>query len=471
MGAKRIAALATLAMAWATPVAEAAPPWSAPRDISARYASISRPFIGFGLDGTALLTWTEPVGPVERTWLATLLRDGSVAGRGRFPGALATRPRVYGRNRTVIVRERRKGTRDADIRTRIRLDATFGTTSRPLSGRTRRVAEFWALTGDETWPALAVSRRGEVAVAWVEFQLRGQADDDLYRVRVALGGAGRRFGRPRTVATFPLFGRDSQAVALAYGRRGELLVAYGIGRRDGSPLVAARVRRTGGRFGRAQVLGRREGLIDLTAAVASNGRMFVVWGSQGHGEEAGDPWVVRAAIRPPGRRFAAAAVLDPGEAPERVPGHVAVVTALGGSATAVWGNVRGRGLDSRFPVRTATASPHGGFGPVTELTGMGVIGSVATTADGRTLVTWTNQALGYVPLGPEPGDVFAALRPARSVAFGAPETVSSGALEDGAPSDAGFDPRTGRPVVIWPAGFRSPNELLDARIQLATRSG
>jgi hypothetical protein len=467
--------------------AVAAPPWSAPRDVSGTYTRVTAPFAGFGSGGTALLSWSEHVArpggalPLARTRLATLLRDGSVADRGTLPGGLATPPQVYGRDRTVILRAKLRGTRDVDLRTRIRLDATYGTTSRPLGGRSRRVAEFQALTGDQQGPALAVGRAGEIAVAWVDFQQRGPAQDDLrsrYRVRLAIGHAGRRFSRPRTVATFPLPTRDSQAVTLAYGPRGELLVAYGIGRRTGRSLrvaVAARVRRPGGRFDRAQVLGPRQALTDLAAAVAPDGRMAVVWGSQDSGEEAGRPWIVRAALRSPPRRFAAASVLDPGETPERVPGHLAVVTAPDGSATAVWGNVRRRGSDAQFPIRTATAPPRGGFGPVTELAGMGVIGSVAAAANGATLVTWTNQALGYVPPSPEQGDVLAALRPAGVPAFGAPETVSSAALEDGFPAAAAFDPRTHRPTVIWPAGARNEGSLsgpLDAaRIQLATRAG
>ena len=374
----------------------------------------------------------------------------------------------------MLLRARRRTSDPA----RVRLDAVFGTTGRPLGSRFRRVAEFDTI-GDWSGPALAASPQGEVAVAWTEFRHGpdGSEETGEHRVMVAFGRAGRRFGRPRRVDGFSYLNRDSQSIALGYGARGDLVMAYGIGPRTaGSPLaVAARVRRADRRLGRPQFLGNRRENSTIAAAVAPSGRAVVVWASQDGGEEVNSPWIVRAAIRPPRGRFRRGPAIDPGDAPHRVPHRLAVAMAPDGTATAAWGNVRGSEIDRRLPVRTATAPPSGGFGRISQLADTGLLGSVTTAANGTTLITWTNQALGYTFPGPEPGDVLAALRPAGALAFGSPETVSSAELEDTGPAAAAFNPRTGQPAVVWPAGHRNLSSLtgpLDAaRLQLATRSG
>jgi hypothetical protein len=151
-----------------------------------------------------------------------------------------------------------------------------------------------------------------------------------------------------------------------------------------------------------------------------------------------------------------------------------VALAPDGSATAAWGGVRGRDSEPQFPVRTATAPPGRGFGPVSTLASTGVVGSVAAAPDSRVLVTWTNTVAGVAPPPAPPGDVIAALRPAGAQALGAPETVSTTELEDLAPATAAFDPLTGRASVIWPAADRDAQGrvvLGTARMRLATRDG
>jgi len=481
----RLVAASGLATVLATgSTALAAPPWSPPRDISAPMADVTGVGIDFGEDGTALLSWTDrSVAPgqpaaAEQARLAALLPGGSVEDRARLPSGLETRPQVFGRNRTVVLRGRRRDPRGGESRMRVWLDASFGTTAGPLLARTRRVAAFWTVPGGGHWPALAVSGSGEVAVAWVDLDRRVARDPffQQHRVRLAISRAGRRFSRPRTIARFPLPTPPHQSVAVAYGRRGELLVAYGAGRRVGNdvnPYVAARLRpRAGRRFGRPQRIGPRADQSDLAAAAAPNGRMALVWGSQDGGEEAARPWVVRAAIRAPGRRFGPSAVLDPGETAERVPGRLALAMASDGSATAAWGNVRNRYPRLEYPVRTATALPGAGFGPATTLAATGALGSVGAAPDGRMLLTWTNAVFGFGIPGAERSDVFAALRPSGAAAPGPPEIVSTPELEDLAPA-AAFDPLSGRPTMAWPAAVRqsetSPYEQV--RIQLATRAG
>ena len=118
-------------------------------------------------------------------------------------------------------------------------------------------------------------------------------------------------------------------------------------------------------------------------------------------------------------------------------------------------------------MRTATASAAGGFGPITQLAETGLVGSVATAPGGTTLITWADVAPDYAILGPKPGEIFAALRPPGASVPGPPETVSSPELYDSPPAVAAFDPRTGRPVAVWPTGDNPGG----GRIQLSTRSG
>ena len=317
-----------------------------------------------------------------------------------------------------------------------------------------------------------------MAVAWTEFRQGPQQSEERgeHRVMVAFGRAGRGFGRPRRVAGFSYMERDNQSVALGYGTRGDLVMAYGMRRRSPRShlAVAARVRRAGQSVGPPQILGTRRENSTIAAAVAPSGRTVVVWASQDGGEDVNSPWIVRAAIRPAKGRFGRAVAIDPGDAPVRVPHRLVLSMAPDASATALWGNARGREFEARYPVRTATAPASGGFGPITQVAETGLVGSAVAAANGSTLLTWTNAALGVSFGGPDQGDVLAALQAPSAPAPSAPETVSSAELEDTAPA-AAFDPRTGVPTVIWPAGNRTPTSLVgpigSARLQLSTRSG
>jgi hypothetical protein len=285
---------AVAAVAASGPVAGAAPPWEPPRTVARSTTELWGPAIEFGAGGTALLSWVEgSVGGPAVTRLATMLRDGSVVPRGGLRGVFAARPQYYRRERVVLVRARRRGrpSRRTGLG-RYRIEALFGATSNTFRGRLRRVATFSASPGTEV-AAVGSDDRGEVAVAWVEFHQRGSSPG-TYRVRVALGREERGFGRPQTLASWPLARiDDSPSVAVAYGAGGDLLVAHTTMRREGRRdrrLVAARVRRRGEAFGRAQVLGPRQASTQLTAAAAPDGRMVVTWASQDGGEEAERRW-------------------------------------------------------------------------------------------------------------------------------------------------------------------------------------
>jgi hypothetical protein len=230
--------------------------------------------------------------------------------------------------------------------------------------------------------------------------------------------------------------------------------------------------RPGRPFGPEQRVGLRKEGLDLEAVAAPSGRMALVWASQDAGEGTERPRVVRAAGRAPGGRFGAAQVLDPGEHGPHAPARVGVAMAPDGSVTAVWSSVRGRDPNAQFPVRTATALPGAGFGPVSTLAASGVPGAVSVARDGRTIVTWSTGTFGFAAPPDEQTDAFAALRPAGAAALGPAETVSSPDLEDFAPAPA-FDPVSGRPIVAWPAAVRTPflSGYEQVRMQIATRGG
>jgi hypothetical protein len=452
-----ILALAALPAALSA-TALAAPPWSEPRTVARPGGSVT---IDYGRDGSALVSWAEgSAGPEVVTRLGTLLSDGRMVKRG-LADALLTRPVVYGRDRVVLLRRRNLKPRAGTSVQRSRLDASFGTIRKPLGGRSRRVAVLPTIGGID----LDADDRGEIAVAWVEVHGGQDNTPERVRLRVALGRANRGFGRPRTLATGGLPTMDSQSVAVAYGAGGDLLVAYSTTRAEGRrdrPVVAARVRRAGGSFGPAQVLGRRQPLTQLVAATARDGRMVVAWGTQDSGEEANLPWVVRAAVRPAGRgRFGRSQLLDPGEINLRVPGQLALGMSPDGRATIAWSNVRA-GFDfPRYPVRVASTGATGGFGPVTQLADNGAAEDMAVGADGTALVAWGSLIPGEDDSGLAP--LYAAVRPPNAASFGGPEQISSpGVGATGA--DVAFDPRTGRPTAVWQA-------IESGESQLATRTG
>jgi hypothetical protein len=299
-----------------------------------------------------------------------------------------------------------------------------------------------------------------VAVAWTE--ATSGIDG---RVRLAVRRPGGRFARAVTVAVGavgrPTGGTASgRGVAVAVGGRGEVVVAY---QRERGRARTIEARRVGRRLGRPQTLGPQRGLVDLSAAMAPNGRAVVAWDSQDVGEEANEAYRVYAAVRSAGSaRFSAAQALDRGGPAIRPNGRVALAVGRDGSAVVAWSSPLGSySAGLRSAVRVATAGPLGRFGAQSELAPSGAVGDVAIGAGGAAIVVWSQVAGEEEPL-----DVIAAVRPAGASAFATPEPVSP--RESASYPAAAFDPRSGQPVVVWtgtPAG--SPGQVL----RMARRSG
>jgi hypothetical protein len=379
-------ALLAFAVVLAVPAsAGAAPPWSAPRDVSGPHTFVDGLWVGGGLIG-----WRSEDGEA-----------GAPAGRSGDPV-------FFGDRRAAVVIVRPVGS-NRDPRSELRVAFR-----RPSGGftRSRLVVKHPRIAP----PALAGNARGDLALAW--FEDRGTANDRVY---VALRRHGHSFGRPLRLAT----GRI-RSVSVAIGARGDVLVAW-----DARGRIRTRFKRRGRAFGSAQTLRSDPTFFaTLHAAVASSGRAYVAWAAQflSEGGDRGPGFYEVAA------RFRRAQRLERVGA-DRTVGSLDLALTGHGNALVAWASDR---------VRAAETDPSGRFGaprdlsapgvPVDEeLTPPGAVDAAATPAGAR-LVTWT-----AAPAGLSAPVIQAAYAPAGD-AFGAPEDVGPGVL-----SRAAFP----GPTVAW----------------------
>jgi hypothetical protein len=148
----------------------------------------------------------------------------------------------------------------------------------------------------------ASDRRGTTVVAW----LRGGAPSRLQlRLRRRDGGA---FGPARTIASFRRED-DFGNAALAVSRRGEVAVLWAS---DGA-LRARVLRRRAPRFGPALRAGRSDRVARIAAAYTAGGTLAAIWSSADGGEEQNRVAVVRmAGLRPGASRFSRSVRLGEG---------------------------------------------------------------------------------------------------------------------------------------------------------------
>jgi hypothetical protein len=164
--------------------------------------------------------------------------------------------------------------------------------------RTGRVSGSERLTEQPTrFSDVASSRSGMAAGAWVT---RGRP-----RVLVRVRRAGsRRFGPQTTLATFP---RDGTAggVAVAVGRRGDVAVLWAAGRAVHARTRAAGARR----FGPARRVGASDTRAAIAPVYSPGGRLSVIWSSSDGGEQQDRPARLRVAVLRPGERHFAGSLL------------------------------------------------------------------------------------------------------------------------------------------------------------------
>ena len=408
--------------------AAAAPPWSAPQDLSFARDSVDDPRVVTGGDGSALAWWWWQAGTRADARTGTSLAS-------RAPGAARFGPRraaprgladltTYARSRAVVALHWPGRVVTAFGRT----DGRFGLATTALSEPGLRGAR------------LAASAAGHVALAF--WQDRGTAGD---RVLVALRDPGGRFGRPVALTR----GRV-RSVAVAVGPGGDVLVAW-----DAAGRVRTRFKRAAARrFATTETIGSEPAYsARLRAAVTAGGRAYVAWSAQRRteGGERG-PVFVQAAVRPSGGRFRAAQLLERQDA-ERPQGPVGLATGPGRDATVAWTGADG----STARVRAAVTGAGGRFGPAGDVSPPGeqaVLSDLVAATTGARIAVWDDG-------GFDAGAVRAALAPAGGP-FGAAETVSSGLAADEARlGRAAFAPGGGA-TVVWssrPEGSRPPGAV------------
>jgi hypothetical protein len=213
--------------------------------------------------------------------------------------------------------------------------------------------------------------------------------------------------------------------------------------------IDAFVRRPGRSFSSAVRVGPESGFGDLAAAFTPAGGAVLAWGTQDGGEEANQPWVVRAAtISPALRRWTTPQVLDPGQIAERPVGTVAAAGLPDGSLAVAWSSVTGGPASLLHPVRVAIASRSGRFGAPSTPASDGAVGSLAAAGDGRLLVTWSTVPQYAMPGGAPPTQAMAAVRAPGGAGFGTPEPLAD--ADVASPPVATFL-RDGRAVAVWAA--------------------
>ena len=318
---------------------------------------------------------------------------------------------------------------------------------------------------------MAVGPHGEIAVVWMEFK-GDEFGTGRWRVRLAVRRAVGGFDRSRIVAAGKAAGdRNSYSVAVAFGARRDIVVAYS--RERGRRTIAVRTLRRGRRFDRPQVLGPDAGLVTLAVGASRAGRAVVAWAPRTVARRrTSPPWCGRRSAARARRGSGRARLLNAGEANlQRAPGRLRLAVAPNGTAAVAWSNALGR-FATTYPVRVAVVEAGKEFGPVNQLATNGAAGDVAVRTGGEVLVAWTGLQPAS-PGGAPPAQASAALRPAAGQPFAPSELVSARAAS-GRTAAAAFDPRTGRPTVVWPAPLGGPPDPLSSApevLDIATRTG
>jgi hypothetical protein len=428
-----LAALALAALALAAPAAVAAPPWSAPQDLSSPHQFVDRPAIAFTGGGVAVATWAWQDG-THRNAAA----GASLAARGPHQPVfgpeqgLGTPGRVgrastlvglvaYGSRRALLaqVRHVRRNPLRADAD---RLEVSFARAGARFGPR-RTVA-----VGPQMLRAtIAGNSRGDVAIAWWE---RGDGSSRLF---ASVLPAGRHaFGRPTRLASR---GFGDVAVAVSAGRR-DVLVAWAAGGAVRARTLASRADAFGPQI---RVSRSPAPQADVEAALSRNGRAAVAWASQ-RVTEGGETGPIRYAAtvgRAGARTFALERRLETQPA-SLLASPVRLAMDPRGRATVAWAGLTATGA---VVVRVADAAVGRTFGLGRDVSPAGARpADLVAGPGGQRLAVWVAGPFG------ESGTVGAAYAPPAGD-FGPPETISTG--PGARVPRAAFDPRTGRATAVW----------------------
>jgi hypothetical protein len=209
-----LAVLAVVASVVGLPAtAAAAPPRSAPRDVSRPHTFIDDVSIAFVPSGAGLIGWRmqDGAGAGARGGESVAARSaaGNLGAPHPAPRGLTGDIVLFGTTLAAVALVRPVGS-NRDPRSELRV--AFGSTTSGAFGPSRRVVRHPRIAP----PWFAGNARGDLALGW--FEDRGTADD---RVEVALRRAGHAFDAPLRLAT----GRV-RSVSVAVGPRGDVLVAW-----------------------------------------------------------------------------------------------------------------------------------------------------------------------------------------------------------------------------------------------------
>lgn len=213
------------------------------------------PQVGFDARGRAVAVWSRGV----RVLSAFRPRRGAFGKPRAIAGGDLPSLAVDRRGNALAVWRR-------GVFPRARVLAAFRPAGRPF-GRVQRVSA--PDSGDET--DVAFDRRGNALAVWWR---RGRKGGN-YRVQAAFRPAGARFRRARTISRPP--GRVAEP-HVAFDRRGNALVAWTVevGRGKGARVQAA-FRPAGRRFGKPRTIAGAEGVGSLQLAFGTAGDALAVW--------------------------------------------------------------------------------------------------------------------------------------------------------------------------------------------------
>jgi hypothetical protein len=441
--------LALCGLAALPATADAAPPWSAPQNLSAPHLFVFDPAIGFAGDGSALAAWRLEDGTRANAVAgesAAVRAPGAAAfgaERRLSPAGRAGAPVLYGRSRAALALVRPVGSnRDQQSQLRVAFGSAGGS-----FGASHLIVKHPGIAR----PVLAGNPGGDLALIW--FEDRGTSNDRVY---VSLRLAGRSFGAPILLAQERI-----RSVSVAIGALGRVLVAWdarGVLRtRNGQMLERGR-----GFFGRTDTIDSEDAYFaDLHTALADNGRAYVAWGAQllTEGGTTG-PVFFQVAVRPAGPgHFRAAQLLD--RLPAERSANPVDLALVGNGATVAWTGFDG----TTNRVRVAETDASARFGAPQDVSPSdSTLTDVASGPGGRRLVVWTT-ATG------SPRSVQAAFA-SPGAPFGAPELISTGM--EAYSAVAAFNPVSFLPTVVWVSrleGSTHPLAEIRTYAQAATRSG
>jgi hypothetical protein len=448
--------LATLAVTLlAAAPAAAAPPWSAPENVSSPSLFVDSATLGFAKDGTGLATWAagnRNGTTVSDAFAGASLAHGAAAFGGEGPLFRAPQPEIltppvfYATSRTLAATSSPVSSDPKDQR--VRLDALFGRASSGLG-----VARTIAVQKNLRDPQVAVDAAGHAALAW--FEDRGVNHDRVY-VSLRFGGS---FSAPILLAEGQV-----RSVSVAVSPRGDVLVAW-----DANGVIRTRIKfAVNKRFSAIDTItSHKTYSAQLHAAMTDRGRAFVAWSSQLRTEGGSTgPVYYQAAVRPAGAaRFRGATLLEENAPTQRAGSIDLAVDPATQRPVVAWSGFDG----AHYIVRASTTNAGLHFQTAQNVSAPGVDTAqavLATSPDGRRLVTWID-VLSDAP----DGILRAAVAPA-GAPFGAPETVSDGPAAR-IPS-AAFDAVDNRWAIVWsnrPAGNGGPIADIKTYLQSAFRAG